>query len=134
MKLLIPIQDNITEQFITWLENDIKYRLVDEIDVDYLLELQNMLDVQYGYQIDMCAVFLDILNTIHHISTKTTYIIEIGNNKIVQGTKISYSTMTKLINYGNLNIRGRCVVSNIFRHIRSNLRVYITRYLHGLGV
>lgn len=132
MKLLIPIQEYMTESFIVWLENYIKRRLIDEIDTDYLLGLQDILYMQYGYDIDMCSAFLELLDTIHHTRTKTAYIIEIGSNKIVPGTKLSYKTILKIINFGNLNIRGRCLVSNVFKDIRSNIRLYFVRYLHGM--
>ena len=132
MRLLIPIQDNITESFIVWLEGYIKRRLIDEIDIDYLLNLQDILYIQYGYEVDMCSIFLRLLDTIHHLSTKTAYIIEIGNNEIVLGTKLSYKYILKLINFGNLNIRGSHVVSNIFSDIRGNLNLYFVRYLHGM--
>lgn len=139
MKLQIPIKINrfnIDIRFIKWLMPYIKHQILKNINnrqlyvIDKYIEDSLLLEEYKLKNIKFSsrkAIMLAINNLIIN-KRKDAYEIEIDNNILYPGYSISLENICKLINLGNMDIKGYPIIINAFNHITDNLKRYCARY------
>ena len=61
------------------------------------------------------------------------FIIEITPNRYVSGLdRIRASSLAKLINFGNLSIRGYPIFTDVFKEVADNINDYVERFYTGV--
>lgn len=66
-------------------------------------------------------------NYLVFVNLKDEYVIEINQN-IYYNKNIKYIDLYKLINYGNLEMQGCFILSDIFEEVQDNLELYYKAY------
>ena len=74
-------------------------------------------------------IILSGIYNLKYLKYSDKYIIQIDENQILYGTDYHLEDICKLVNYGNLEISGTHIFSNIFTYIQQNLQVYYQIYL-----
>ena len=63
-----------------------------------------------------------------------TYSISTNDSLLLKDTRYSMSQLVRLIEYGDLNIRGLKLLSTIFRQIKSNIRALEFMYISNVQI
>ena len=88
----------------------------------------------FDLDIDLCDAFISILNNINYFKTKSCYHIEINRIRRFKRTGIRLIELAKFINYGNMDIGGTYVFSDVFNTVMNNINEYYNLYLMEEGV
>ena len=139
MKLEIPIQIDkfkIDIRFIKLLIPYIKHNILQNINniqlsnIDRYVEESNILNDYKTKNVTFKSrrIIIMAINNLTVNKGKDYYIIEIDNNIIYPGYSITLENLCKLINFGNMDIKGYPIITNAFNHITVNVRGYFNRY------
>jgi hypothetical protein len=138
LKLDIPIkidQFQIDARFIKWLIPYIRYEVLKNINNRQLLEIDRYVEESQllenykigNIQFNSKRILLMSINNLVFHKGKDFYTIEI-NNIAYPGYAITLKNICKLVNFGNMDIKGYPIITNAFNHITDNLKRYIVQY------
>lgn len=135
MKLAIEITDDINENFIVWLIRFIRVDILKNLNnkhLDRLNKYINNNDV-FGCNrtINIKNVILKAIPTIHYRKTGSVYIIYFNSNLKLFNTEYKLTDILDFITYGNLEINGCNIISDVFNSIQYNLELYKKLYNGG---
>ena len=82
-------------------------------------------------RIDAYDILTEGIKNIQYIETPSEFIIQIDEKKYIYGVYVSISDMCKLINYGNLTMRGLYIFSIIFNDTERSLKKLEDLYYSG---
>lgn len=133
MNLVFEKSDIVTESFVKWLVDDIKYRLCMSLNTAKLDAIQEEADILYNSKINLYDVFLRAVDNLTYTSSEYAFTIAVDIKSFVPNTLVKYDTVIKLIEYGNTSVDGCMVFSKVFYSVKTNLNTYFTRYKFGLG-
>ena len=123
MTLILNKSDRITETFIHWLENEIKTRLIAYSDSKQLNRLSIYSKDVFNTQLDLNAIYLDIVDSIKFKETATSFILTFNYRGI-----INTNVIIKYINFGSSGVNGYPIFSKVFNDVMNNLDSYIYKY------
>lgn len=123
MTLILNKSDRITETFIRWLENEIKTRLIAYSDSRQLNRLSISSKDVFNTQLDLNAIYLDIVNSIKFKESATSFILTFNYRGIINANVI-----IKYINFGSSGVNGYPIFSKVFNDVSKHLNLYINKY------
>lgn len=133
----ITANKHIDDYFIEWLIDRIRFEILGNIDEEQLNNFNSVVNQQQLFKrVDNRNIKFDIrkaivmsLQNIRYRKIKNVYIIEISSDTIYPHYLVKLSTLCKLLNYGNVNIKGYPIYTEAFTRVKSNLRGYYKQYL-----
>lgn len=136
MKLILPSNEYITEDFICWLIIQIKYIILNNINEskldlfnNYFKEQKFFKPINNKQKFDVRKLILLSINNITYRKLNNVYIIEIKNNVTFPGYTVNINTLCRLLNYGNVNIKGYPLYTDSFKTIKANLKTFYGKYV-----
>lgn len=138
MTLVIEKSVDYNAAFMEWLLEHIKYlllshinpckslRVLQHIQKSNLFKLQpdelNALDVDEG--------LITGIKNLKYKEVRSHYIFYIDPNITVKNVdELKVCTLCKLVNYGDLGLRGYPIFSNTFSYVAANATKYYARYI-----
>lgn len=141
MRLLIQKNGVYTKGFVKWLLDVIRMELASNINLKKLRALNVYINELLADREDLPLKDIN-LNTallvgikhIHFTQTEKYFCIEINPKTFYPGTKYRVYKFCEFINYGNLDIAGCNVFTNVFSNIAENIVTYHNIYLLERGI
>ena len=138
MKVTVPKED-VDDEFIEELILRIKRNLIILFDgmkskIDYLQRYITKNIRRFSYSLDRIDLESVITEGIDNIISKETteeYIIQIDDKKFINGVYVSVYDICKFVNYGNFDVPGTMLFSNIFDETQKNLKRIEDIYYSG---
>ena len=141
--MTFSIDKNIdfNDDFVEWLLEHIRYKLLSYIKPRKLQRLKQHIINDNPFELslkELNALNIDsvLIYGIKHLrykEVKSHYIFYIDANLIVKNTNnLKVSTLCKLINYGDLKVRGYPIFSNTFKFVAANVTRYYAQYIEQL--
>ena len=139
MELQINDSNNIIDvDFGRWLQSLIRIKLISSINKDKLIQLDNYFtnDASIRRLYNKLYYTKDLIilaaNNLVCSGTKGAITIKIKNNVFVPGyDRLNLSEAIKLINFGNLSVKGCFLFTNVFDYFSDNINQYV-RYFYRL--
>lgn len=129
--ILLDIENNnYSNNFIRWLINNIKVRVLSNINNPRFDLLNNSLLYNKQFKnVDIKTAILLGMNNIRFKYLKNRYIIYIDTNLVYPDTHIKISTLCKLSNYGTQSFKGYPLITYVCNDIKLNLNSYYRHYM-----
>jgi hypothetical protein len=133
MRIIIP--DNICddENFANWLVREIRQELVLACDEKQLEAISKHIEEKLKIEVDIFDIFFRLLNSIVILKGNRVTQIVISNRALCGDARLTTQTMAKLIDVGNIEIRGTHIFSTVFNRVRNNLEKYLMKYVFKNG-
>lgn len=129
----------IDRVFISKLIYRIKNKIIVSIDNKKLLKLNEYLNNNpvykniYNKHIDAKKIIIEAANSLQFNQNSSNYIIYINPNIYAHGLdRVKLNSLCKLINFGNVEITGYSIFTDIFKYFADNIQDYLDLYFHGL--
>lgn len=130
MKFILEPKASIDRRFVEFLIERIQERLYENITIDNLKLYQNYLDSKENFpKIDLYKAILDAVDNVKIKETDTSYIIQLDEDKYVEGTDIRLVTLCSLVDSGVLGLVGYNLFTNVFHRFELELVRYYKEYL-----
>lgn len=138
MKLQIDDPKNIlTENFMRWLDIQIRNKFLDTLDDnklknwDIFFNNQTVYKSIYKKKISTKDILTAGITNLLHASAGTQVFITINPNiNMPSFNQVKVKTLCKLINFGNQDISGYPIFTDIFNYFADNLQEYLELYLY----
>ena len=136
MKLIIKDSQNLlTSDFLNWLLDQIKSKLLISLDknklktFDIYLNNSNLFKLTFISNYSTEKLLKTCLDNLIISKLNQVITIQFDNNVLLFGlTLTSVETFCKFINYGNVNIKGYPIFTNCFNDIITNFKDYVDFY------
>ena len=138
MTFTILANKYIDDYFIEWLIDVIRHKIISQIDNKRIHifndivndnQIFNEVNPNIKVKFDVRKAIILALNSMRYRRIKNVYIIDIGNNILFPHYQVKLDTVCRLLNYGNTQIKGYPIFSQVFNDIRKNLKQYYQEYL-----
>ena len=140
MKLEIRDPENILQDdFIKWFLKELRNKIINSVNIRKL----ELWDIYFNNQTLYKSIYkkkissLDIIKSgaanLQCVKNKESLLIQINPNiNIIGLDRVTLNSACKLINYGNTEMDGYPIFTNIFEDIASNIHVYIDKFIFGV--
>ena len=137
MILVIPKYICNDISFLSWLLPKIRIELLKQIKLKKLKNIELKLineNILSDKQINTQKVLISLTKYLTVKDIKDNFVIYFKCNKKYPGTNISYIDICKTINYGNLNIQGYPIITQVFNDVKLHLSelyyIYVQQIYH----
>lgn len=139
MELVLREQDGVDYGFVEYLVNDIiPKRFNSLLDIkklkkwdDYFFKDKSS-EFNLGNLKSTEAIVEFGINNLSISSYNGYYTIGINSVEKIVGTNTKISTVCRLINYGNSNVSGYMIFSDVFKTVKRELKLYQNMYMLGI--
>ena len=128
-------EDSLPKEFAYWLIKKIQTLIVANIDTkqvskfDKYLNENSIFETTYLKEISTRNIIEQASNNMEVSESENQYTIQINQNMMVIGLdRVKLTTAFKLINYGNSDIKGYPIFTDIFNMIADNINTYVEIY------
>ena len=123
-----------TDDFIVYLIREIRYYLPLKINKRKLIKWDDYLNsigitTTDKYKISSYNVLLAGVHSLTYKKIDDEYIINIDNNAYMPYITESIDALCKLINYGNVELKGVYVLTETFEYFSKNVNKYFDKYV-----
>ena len=118
--MTIYLKDIVNENFIRIIPQFIIRRVVDLISTNKYVAMQEYLKEHYKLSLEEIIEQLATRGFSYN-KVKDLYIIRINDNIEETKSKEKLSTLIRLVDYGNLEVRGIHLINSSIEYIKSNL-------------
>lgn len=137
MKLEISDPKNLLDRsFIMWLKVKIRDKIISDIDCKKLIKWDEYFNTNNVYK----SIYKKKLYTrdlitagatnLDFTKSESTFTIFVNRNVFTPGLdRIKLETVCKLINFGDLEIKGYSIFTDTFDYFADNIQIYVDRYL-----
>ena len=137
MKLKISDPNNSIElDFIKWIKDKIKDKILSDLNIKKLDIWTNYINEQqiyksiYKKKVNCLDVILAGIYNLIYKYTFDGFVIMINPNINLPGfDRVKIASICKLINYGNQDISGYHIFTDIFEYFANNINEYLKIYL-----
>jgi hypothetical protein len=129
MRIVITDERYIEDRFAKWLVSEIKMELIQVFDGDYLQVFSDYLFEKFNIVIDIYEAFFKILESIVYSKGNGSLQIMIDSRDICMGAPITTVSLAKLIDVGNMEIRGTHIFTDVFNGVSKDLDKYFIKYM-----
>lgn len=133
MRLVIEENDLINIKFIKWLVKRIKKLIILKCNSRKLSSIQNYVDNNNPFntpnKISINRIILQASQNIIFYKHKSYFYIMINPIIRAQGMDLKLEDVCKFINYGNFEMPGYPLFTNIYFDIKDNIKEYLKQYL-----
>lgn len=135
MRIVIEKDNDINESFLHWIIRFIKVEILKELNnnnLDRLNAYINEFDFfKSGQSINLKKIIFQALNTLNFKYSGNYYIISFNEIIPLYDTEYKIIDVLNFITYGNFEVRGCTIISDIFDSIHYNLKLYKKLYHNG---
>ena len=140
MQLEISDPKNLLDRsFILWLKVKIRDKILADLDLkklivwDKYLNENNVYKSIYKKQINTRDIIVAGAMNLDFSKSESNFMIYINRNIFTPGLdRIKLEAICKLINFGDLGIKGYPIFTNTFDYFAESIQDYIDSYLHGM--
>lgn len=133
MRLVIEENDLIDIKFIKWLIKRIKKLIILKCNSRKLSSIQNYVDNNNPFntrnKISINGIILQASQNIIFYKHKSYFYIMVNPIIRAQGMDLKLEDVCKFINYGNFEMPGYPLFTNIYFDIKDNIKEYLKQYL-----
>ena len=115
--------------FSIWLVSRIKFEIMSKVLNSNFKPLENYLRKELKINQSIYQVISKCIESIEIVKLNSSYVIQINQNK--KYNDILVKTISKIIDYGTIDLKGYSIFSSIFDNINKNLDVYYYIYKPG---
>lgn len=141
MRLLIQKNGTYNKQFIKWLIKILQMELMSNINLKKIQRLNNyvndVLSDQEEVKVKSVNLSTAIVVGVRHLSFYESdgyFCIQINPKTFYPGTKLRVYKFCEFINYGNLDIAGCNLFTNVFSNVAENLPNYYNIFFLERGI
>lgn len=141
MRLLIEKNDRYNKKFITWLINILQMEIMSNLNMKKLQHLDNYIDewLKNHEEVKLDNINLNTamivgVRNLTFYQTGQYFCIWINPKVFYPGTKLRVYKFCEFINYGNLDINGCNIFTNVFSNVAQNLSTYYNIFSLERGV
>lgn len=137
MRLDLKILKNLDgESFIfSTILPKMKEYIVLNLNDERVNNFENYLKEKLKISYSLKEIMFDVIDTmIVDKRNDFTYSISTNDSLLLKDTSYTMSQLVRLIEYGDLNIRGLKLLSTIFRQIKSNIRALEFMYISNVQI
>ena len=140
MQLEISDPKNLLDRsFILWLKVKIRDKILADLDLkklivwDKYLNENNVYKSIYKKQINTQDIIIAGAMNLDFSKSESNFMIYINRNIFTPGLdRIKLESICKLINFGDLGIKGYPIFTNTFDYFAESIQDYIDSYFHGM--
>lgn len=136
MKLIIECDKNITSSFIRWLIKLIKIQILSNINNKRLVTFNSYINTrnvfQCSYPVNVKKILLQMVNSMYYVRVGKYYVITFNPSIPLLNTRFKMVDVINFVTYGNTEIRGVPIISDVFTGIERNIEKYYKLYTNGL--
>ena len=140
MQLEISDPKNLLDRsFILWLKVKIRDKILADLDLkklivwDKYLNENNVYKSIYKKQINTRDIIVAGAMNLDFSKSESNFMIYINRNIFTPGLdRIKLESICKLINFGDLRIKGYPIFTDTFDYFAESIQDYIDSYLHGM--
>ena len=129
--MTIYLKDIVNENFVRIIPQFIIRRVLEQIDKNHYIAMQEYLKENYKVSIEDVIKEL-ALRGFSYSKVKDLYIVRLNDNIKEEKSQQKLSTLVRLIDYGNLEIKGVHLINNSIEYIKDNiLNIYRIYQMKG---
>ena len=129
--MTIYLKDIVNENFVRIIPQFIIRRVLEQIDKNHYIAMQEYLKENYKVSIEDVIKEL-ALRGFSYSKVKDLYIVRLNDNIKEEKSQQKLSTLIRLIDYGNLEIKGVHLINNSIEYIKDNiLNIYRIYQMKG---
>ena len=102
----------------------LKEKIISSVHSKNLSQVNEFLKSEYGINVDTVLSSMEF--SVNRVSD--VYVISIDNNTIEEKSQEKVISLIKLIEYGNLKIKGLNVINDSFKYIKKHLKLLYRLY------
>ena len=126
--MLIRLEGNYSPRFINFLIKTIKNRVITKLSLNKLKVWDKYLDTINKNHESAKEIILISLSELVYIIEDNYIIITINNNYVLSKLHLKLTDAIKLINFGNMEIKGYPIISDTFQYVEKNIKGYEKRF------
>ena len=126
--MLIRLEGNYSPRFINFLIKIIKNRVITKLSLNKLKAWDKYLDAINKNHESAKEIILISLSKLVYIIEDNYIIITINNNYVLSKLHLKLIDAIKLINFGNMEIKGYPIISDTFQYVEKNIKGYEKRF------
>ena len=126
--MLIRLEGNYSPRFINFLIKIIKNGVITKLSLNKLKMWDKYLDTINKNHESAKEIILISLSELVYIIEDNYIIITINNNYVLSKLHLKLIDAIKLINFGNMEIKGYPIISDTFQYIEKNIKGYEKRF------
>lgn len=137
MRLDLKILKNLDGESFTFstILPKMKEYIVLNLNDERVNNFENYLKEKLKISYSLKEIMFDVIDTmIVDKRDDFTYSISTNDSLLLKDTSYTMSQLVRLIEYGDLNIRGLKLLSTIFRQIKSNIRALEFMYISNVQI
>lgn len=135
MRLLVQKNTTFTKNFVKWLIKILQMELMSNVNIKKVnslnLYINEVLSQRKDIKLDSVNLNTALVVGVKHLTFYETdgyFCIHINPKTFYPGTKFRVYKFCEFINYGNLDIPGCNVFTNVFSNVADNLQTYYNIY------
>ena len=126
--MLIRLEGNYSPRFINFLIKIIKNRVITKLSLNKLKAWDKYLDTINKNHESAKEIILISLSELVYVIEDNYIIITINNNYVLSKLHLKLIDAIKLINFGNMEIKGYPIISDTFQYVEKNIKGYEKRF------
>lgn len=125
---IVISKSNVSFSFMQWLKRRIRLEVMAKVEKIDFSNLERYVKDNFDIDIDIYSLMLNCVNNIIIKDIGNDYILSINENQKYKNTQVFISTLVKLIDSGNFDIKGYNILTSVFNNIKVNIKKYYLLY------
>lgn len=125
---IVISKSNVSFSFMQWLKRRIRLEVMAKVEKIDFSNLERYVKDNFDIDIDIYSLMLNCVNNIIIKDIGNDYILSINENQKYKNTQVFISTLVKLVDSGNFDIKGYNILTSVFNNIKVNIKKYYLLY------
>lgn len=125
---IVISKSNVSFSFMQWLKRRIRLEVMAKVEKIDFSNLERYVKDNFDIDIDIYSLMLNCVNNIIIKDIGNDYVLSINENQKYKNTQVFISTLVKLIDSGNFDIKGYNILTSVFNNIKVNIKKYYLLY------
>lgn len=125
---IVISKSNVSFSFMQWLKRRIRLEVMAKVEKIDFSTLERYVKDNFDIDIDIYSLMLNCVNNIIIKDIGNDYVLSINENQKYKNTQVFISTLVKLIDSGNFDIKGYNILTSVFNNIKVNIKKYYLLY------
>ena len=125
---IVISKSNVSFSFMQWLKRRIRLEVMAKIEKIDFSNLERYVKDNFDIDIDIYSLMLNCVNNIIIKDIGNDYVLSINENQKYKNTQVFISTLVKLVDSGNFDIKGYNILTSVFNNIKVNIKKYYLLY------
>lgn len=125
---IVISKSNVSFSFMQWLKRRIRLEAMAKVEKINFSTLEQYIKDNFDIDVDIYSLMLNCVNNIVIKDVGNDYILSINENQKYKNTQVFISTLVKLVDSGNFDIKGYNILTSVFNNIKANIKKYYLLY------